>query len=110
MRTNDIILNMQKITVEDFEWDEGNRKKCQSHGLSLDEIEQFFHQDKLFVSPDFKHSQKEERFLAMGRSINGRPMFVVFALRKSEGRQFIRPISARYMHEKEAKQYEEKNA
>jgi len=56
---------MQKMTVEGFEWDDGNREKCQRHGLSLDEIEHFFHQKQLFVSPDLKHSREEERFLAM---------------------------------------------
>ena len=87
--------------VEGFEWDEGNLGKCQKHGLTQEEIEEFFH-GQLFVAPDVKHSSAEERFLAVGRNPQGRPMFVVFTLREG----LIRPISARYMHEKEASLYE----
>jgi uncharacterized DUF497 family protein len=90
------------IQVEGFDWDEGNRAKCQKHSLSLDEIEEFF-RGKIFVAPDIKHAQCEERFLAVGRSCSGKPMLVAFTLRKN----LIRPISARYMHNKEAKRYEE---
>jgi uncharacterized DUF497 family protein len=90
------------IRVEGFDWDEGNKLKCQKHGLTLDEIEEFFC-GKVFVAPDIKHSQDEERFLAVGRSRSGKPMFVAFALRNNS----IRPISARYMHDREARQYEE---
>ena len=35
-------------------------------------------------------------------------MLVAFTFRIREERILIRPISARYMHEKEAKKYEEK--
>ena len=90
------------IAVEGFDWDEGNVTKCQKHGVTLEEIEEFF-QTQIYVAPDIKHSQDEVRFLAVGRLSSGRPMFVVFTLRNN----LIRPISARYMHEKEAKQYEQ---
>jgi uncharacterized DUF497 family protein len=90
------------IRVEGFDWDEGNKLKCQKHGLTLDEIEAFF-RGKVFVAPDIKHSQDEERFLAVGRSPSGKPMFVAFTFRNNS----IRPISARYMHDREARQYEE---
>lgn len=36
-------------------------------------------------------------------------MFVAFTFRNRNGEQLIRPISARYMHEKEAREYEEKS-
>lgn len=92
------------IKVKGFDWDEGNTAKCQKHGLSTEEIEMFFRSD-LYVGPDIKHSALEQRFLAVGRSScrNSQPMFVVFTLRNG----LIRPISARYMHEKEAMKYEE---
>ena len=90
------------IQEDGFEWDEGNIAKCQKHGLSLEEIEAFF-RSKVFVAPDVKHSGEEERFLAVGSSRDGKPMFVVFTLRDN----LIRPISARYMHKKEAQNYEE---
>ena len=43
-------------------------KKCQKHGLSQKEIEYFFQQTEVYVAPDPKHSDEEERFLAIGRS------------------------------------------
>lgn len=101
---------MMKIQVNGFDWDEGNLVKGQKHGLSQKEIEYFFQQEELFVSPDPKHSDDEERYLAIGRSRKQKPMFVVFTLRDVNGERLIRPISARYMHEKEAKRYEEESA
>lgn len=32
-----------------------------------------------------KHSQKEDRFIAVGGSLNGRPMFVAFTVREKDG-------------------------
>jgi uncharacterized DUF497 family protein len=44
----------------------------------------------------------ETRYRAMGRNAMGRPLFVVFALRRIGEDMVIRPISARYAHKKEA--------
>ncbi len=101
---------MIKIYVTGFEWDAGNEEKCQKHGLSLDEIEDFFKQGNLYIAPDIKHSQDEQRFLAAGKSLKGKHMFVVFTLRKKESAYFIPPISARYMHEREAKKYDKESS
>ena len=101
---------MIRLQVAGFGWDNGNREKCQKHGLSLEEIERFFQQENLYVAPDIEHSQEEQRFLALGRSSNRRAMFVVFTLRKTRGALLIRPISARYMHEREAKKYGEEES
>lgn len=101
---------MIKMQVNGFDWNEGNREKCQKHGLSQKEIEYFFQQKEVLVTPDPKHSNDEERYLAIGRSQKQKPMFVVFTLRDVNGEILIRPISARYMHEKETKRYEEERA
>ena len=92
----------------DFDWDDGNRRKCEKHGVSIGEIETFL-RGTPYVAPDHKHSLGEERFLAVGRTATGRPLFVVFALRARDGRIYIRPISARYMHRKEIENYEKKS-
>ncbi len=102
------MINVQTL---DFDWDDGNRDKCQQHGLTLDEIEAFFRQDRLYIAPDLEHSEGEQRLLAAGRSsLNGHPMFVVFTLRGNGEARFIRPISARYMHEREATRYGEEES
>jgi uncharacterized protein len=92
-----------------FDWDDGNRKKCQKHGVSAGEIEAFLNEAPR-VAPDRKHSRTEERFLAVGRNARGRAMFVVFTIRRKGGELFIRPISARYMHRKEAENYEKESS
>jgi len=100
---------MIKIGVTEFDWDEGNQHKCLEHGLSLKEIEDFFQQKSLLVAPDIKHSQDEERFLAIGKASNRKSMIAVFTLRKEQGSLLIRPISARYIHDKEAREYDEES-
>jgi uncharacterized DUF497 family protein len=91
-----------------FDWDSGNREKCQKHGLSVGEIEAFLRATPS-VAPDHKHSQGERRFLAVGRNSQGRAMFVVFTLRERSGELLIRPITARYMHRKEIESYEKES-
>jgi len=97
---------MTTLPFAGFDWDAGNREKCQKHGLTIEEIEAFFRQESLYIAPDVNHSETEQRLLAIGRGPGGRPIFVVFTLRKREKETVIRPISARYMHEREAKKYE----
>jgi uncharacterized protein len=58
------------------------------------------------VAPDPKHSAEEDRFIAVGRSARGRPLFVAFIFRTKDGERLIRPVSARYMHKKEIEGYE----
>jgi hypothetical protein len=95
-----------KLPIAGFEWDEGNVSKCQKHGLSISEIEKFLRQDDNRIVADFKHSgQQEQRIIASG-TLGKKLVFVGFTLRSREGGIFIRPISARYMREKEAKRYE----
>lgn len=79
--------------------------------VALSEIEAFFRQESVFVMPNIHHSEVEERYIAYGPSpAKGRPFFVAFTFRSREDETLIRPISARYMHEKEAREYEEKNS
>jgi uncharacterized protein len=91
-----------------FEWDKGNRKKCQEHGVSIAEIEDLFTRP-VMILPDPAHSQRETRLKAVGKTEEGRSVFLVFTIRRKGGKRFIRPISARYMHAKEIKSYEEEN-
>lgn len=88
-----------------FDWDSGNYKKCQKHGLLLIEIEEFF-KGEFQIIKDSIHSSTEERYIAVGYSTRGRPVLIGFTYRKKQGRLFLRPISARYMHEKERLKYE----
>ncbi len=93
------------MEFDGFDWDSGNRAKCQKHGVSIAEIESLFSGAPL-VAPDVLHSSQEQRFRAVGETIKKRPLFVVFTLRKNGEILLIRPISARYMHKKEIKAHE----
>lgn len=84
-----------------LDWDGGNLAKCQKHGVSIEEIERLFAGAPRY-SPDVAHSAAEQRLIAVGLGRSRRPLFVVFTFRESEGRLLVRPISARYMHAKEA--------
>lgn len=93
------------MTAPIVEWDDGNWPKCGKHGVSKEEIEALFAGDPaVFAHP--KHSIVEQRLRAIGRSDEGRAIYVSFTLRHRQGRQVIRPVSARYMHRKEVEHYE----
>ena len=82
-----------------FEWDEGNARKNERHGVSMADAEQVFFNSPLLVLPDQKQSEVEPRFHALGKTNDGRRLHISFTLRG--GGQFIRVISARDMHRKE---------
>lgn len=96
------------LQCDGFDWDRGNRAKCQKHGLSIALIESLFARP-LAIVPSAADSQEERRFCAVGQTGNGRRVFLVFTLRRKGDKPLIRPISARYMHKKEVESYEEEN-
>jgi uncharacterized DUF497 family protein len=92
-----------------FDWDEGNRAKCLKHSVSIAEIEALLRGEP-HVAPDPRHSAAEDRFIAVGRNVRGRALFVAFTFRTRDGEPIIRPVSARYMHRKEVASYEAQGA
>jgi uncharacterized DUF497 family protein len=99
---------MMDDAITGFDWDEGNRAHCRKHGVSGLEIEDLFRRPVLIV-PDVAHSHGEDRLRAIGRTRNGRPVFLVFTIRERDGERLIRPVSARYMHPEEIESYEAEN-
>ena len=92
------------MRFDGFDWDEGNRDKCGKHGVSVEEIEATLRGSPIFA-PDEAHSGAERRYIAAGRTPEGRAVFVAFTLRERDGSVLLRPVSARYMHAKEAARY-----
>jgi uncharacterized DUF497 family protein len=101
---------MQKVTFSGFAWDNANRSKCQKHGVSIAEVEHVLAHAATLIVPDLKNMRVEPRFLAIGRTEEERYAFVVFTPRQTRGEILMRPISARYMHRKEIKKYEQEIA
>jgi len=84
--------------VTGFDWDEGNARKNDKHGVAAAAAEQVFFNRPL-LAPDQEHSHEEPRYHALGQDNTGRRLHLTFTLR--EGGSKIRVISARAMHRKE---------
>lgn len=91
-------------SITGFDWDSGNQRKNEKHGVSAAEAEQVFFNSPLLVLSDEKHSGTEVRFHALGHTDGERLLHVTFTLRMDDS--LIRVISARDMHRKERAIYE----
>jgi uncharacterized protein len=90
--------------LKGFDWDEGNTRKNEKHGVSMAEAEQVFFNAPLLVLEDPAHSSQERRFHALGKTDDRRRLHITFTLRS--GGEKLRVISARDMHRKERAIYE----
>ncbi len=82
----------------------GNIAKCEKHGVRIEDIERAF-SHPIHVLEDPTHSDFEDRFIAIGRTFDGRRIFVGFTFRRGEIGFLIRPIT-RFMHKREVEKYE----
>ncbi|WP_296525686.1 BrnT family toxin [Rhodoplanes sp.] len=83
------------MDVAGFDWDRGNRTKCQKHGVSVAEIESLFRRP-IMVAPDPHHSAQEERLKAVGTTDAGRHVFVAHA--ETARRRHAHPARERPLH------------
>ena len=97
------MIDLSKIIG--FNWDDGNARKNEKHGVSMAQAEQVFFNAPLLLLEDAAHSQAEPRLHALGKTDEGRRLHITFTLRQSGA--LIRVISARDMHRKERSIYEE---
>ena len=89
--------------ITEFEWDDGNRdKNWKKHGITQNECEEIFFNQPLIVNEDLKHSERENRYQALGKTNESKLLFIVFTLRGNK----IRVISARKMNRGEKQIYE----
>jgi uncharacterized protein len=85
-----------------FEWDEHNTaKNWDTHRVSFKECEELFFQEPLVVRDDVRHSGREIRYYALGKTAAARLLFVAFTIRGKR----IRVISARDMSRREREVY-----
>lgn len=77
-----------------FEWDETkNRRNLRKHGVSFEEAQTVFFDDRAIEFFDEEHLHAEDRFLMLGTSAKLRILLVCHCLRRSDS--VIRIISAR---------------
>jgi uncharacterized DUF497 family protein len=89
--------------VEGFAWDGGDIKKnWERHRVSYIECEEVFFNRPLIVQENEAHSKEEERYYVLGKTNDGRHLFVVFTIRHNK----IRVITARDMSRKERRMYD----
>lgn len=91
------------MAIAGFDWDEGNWPKCGQHGVSRQEIEEVLMGTPAVMADPHP---EEPRMRAIGKTVTGRYVFLVFVPRQIDGATRLRPISARYMHRKEIERYE----
>ncbi|KKC23969.1 BrnT family toxin [Sphingomonas sp. SRS2] len=91
------------MKIAGFDWDGGNWPKCGKHGVAREEIEQVLLGGPAVMADPHPG---EPRMRAIGKTADGRYVFLVFMLREIAGQSRLRPISARYMHQKEIEHYE----
>jgi uncharacterized DUF497 family protein len=98
------MIDLDQITG--FDWDDGNsRKSADKHDVSQAEAENIFFNDPLIVVEDARHGERERRFNALGKTSQNRLLHITFTLRQNG--TMIRVISARDMHRRERKAYEQ---
>ena len=96
------MIDWTKITG--FDWDEGNTRKNEKHGVSMAEAEQVFFNAPLLALGDSRHSSQEPRFHALGKTDDRRLLHITFTVRHHQEKLWV--ISARDMHRKERDIYE----
>ncbi len=88
----------------EFEWDDAKAaRNLRIHGVDFEEARTAFMDPLALVRVDEGHSNEEERFVLVGRSVADRLLLTVF----SERRRRIRIISSRRALPREVKEYEE---
>ena len=91
----------------EFVWDETKaRSNAKKHGVSFDEAQSAFSDERARIIDDPDHSDDEYRFILLGMSAKPRLLVVVYAYRDREAR--IRIISARKATPQERTLYNQK--
>ena len=92
-----------------FEWD---RKKeninIKKHGVTFEQASYVFADPFALSRYDDEHSEDEDRWVLLGRSLNETILLVVHTFRDNNGKEFVRIISARKATKKEEKAYKER--
>ena len=104
----DIIYNMgeldKALSAAEFEWDRGNiEKNWERHRVAYVECEEVLLGGQFIIAKDTAHSTEEDRYRVLGKTDEGRILFLAFTLRGGR----IRVITARDANKKERKAYEE---
>jgi uncharacterized DUF497 family protein len=91
-----------------FEWD---RKKeninIKKHGVSFEQASYVFADPFALNRYDEEHSEDEERWILLGKSLNQTILLVAHTFRDNDGKEFVRIISARRATKREVSKMKE---
>jgi hypothetical protein len=91
------------VRLTGFDWDQANWRKSElKHGVAAAEAEEALLKDPL-CQVDPRHSDDEQRYVALGETNEGRRLFISFTVRGGRARV----ISARPMSRRERTIYDE---
>ncbi len=93
-----------------FEWDENkNKLNIEKHKVSFEQAISVFCDDSAVVFQDIEHSNNEDRFIIIGKSIFEQVLFVCYCERGKDetNEDILRIISARNATEKERRLFYE---
>jgi uncharacterized DUF497 family protein len=91
------------VPLSGFDWDDANWRKSElKHGVAVAEAEEVLLNEPM-CQVDTRHSDREQRYVALGRTNEGRGLFVSFTVRRGRARV----ISARPMSRRERTLYEQ---
>lgn len=89
-----------------FEWDKNKEKvNIQKHGISFEQASYVFADPYALNQYDDEHSQDEDRWILLGKSLNEIILVVVHTFKDNGDTEFVRIISARKATKKEKQTY-----
>ena len=90
-----------------FEWDtEKERLNIQKHGVSFEQASYVFADPYALNQYDKEHSENEDRWILLGKSLNEVILVVVHTFRDEDDIEFVRVISARKATKREQRAYQ----
>ena len=92
-----------------FKWDKKKENiNIKKHGITFEQASYVFADPFALNHYDDEHSDDEERWVLLGKSLNQTILLVIHTFRDEKGQEFVRIISARKATKKEEKSYKER--
>jgi uncharacterized protein len=92
-----------------FEWDTNKEKiNVQKHGITFEQASYVFADPFALSQYDDEHSENEDRWILLGKSLNETILVVVHTFRDNDGVEFVRIISARKATKREKQTYQKR--
>ena len=92
-----------------FEWDKNKENlNIKKHGVTFEQASYVFADKYALNKYDDEHSQDEDRWVLLGKSLNETLLLVVHTFRDTDGVEFVRIISARKATKLEKQVYQKR--